>query len=41
MAVAPSPRENTHFSMERGTRIINYVQVFFVCVRIRESYEQF
>jgi hypothetical protein len=28
-AVAPNVRENTHFSAERGMRIMNYVHVFF------------
>jgi hypothetical protein len=26
--VAPNLRENTHFSKERGMRIMNYVQIF-------------
>jgi hypothetical protein len=26
---APNLRENTHFSTERGMRIMNYVQFFF------------
>jgi hypothetical protein len=36
-AVAPNEQENTHLSMERGMRIMNWVQVF-VCMR--ESYQQ-
>jgi hypothetical protein len=35
--VAPKQQENTHFAVERGMRIMNWVQVF-LC--IRESYQQ-
>jgi hypothetical protein len=35
--VAPNLREKTHFSMERGMRIMNYVQIFLF---ISESYKQ-
>jgi hypothetical protein len=36
--VAPNQQANIHFSMERGMRIKNYVQVSSY---IRESYQQF
>jgi hypothetical protein len=32
--VEPNLLENTHLSMERGMRIMNYVQVIFVLDRI-------
>jgi hypothetical protein len=36
-AVAPNQQENTHFSMEKGMRTINYIQVIWC---IRESCQQ-
>jgi hypothetical protein len=35
--VAPNQQANIHSSLERGIRIMNWVQVFS---RIRESYQQ-
>jgi hypothetical protein len=35
--VALNQQENTHFSVERGMRIMNYIQAL-LC--IRESYQQ-
>jgi hypothetical protein len=32
--VAPNQQENTHYSMERGMRILNRVHIFFVHNRI-------
>jgi hypothetical protein len=34
----PNQRENAHFSMEMGMRVMNLVQVFFFC--IIKSYQQ-
>jgi hypothetical protein len=34
MAVAPNQHENIHFSIERGMRTMNWVQVFVVRKRI-------
>jgi hypothetical protein len=36
-AVAPHQQENTHFSMEREMRTINWIEAFLY---IRESYQQ-
>jgi hypothetical protein len=33
-AVAPNQQENTHFSMEKGMRTMNWVQAFFVHKRM-------
>jgi hypothetical protein len=35
--VAPNQQANTHFSIERGMKITNWVQVFFIQKRIKSA----